>query len=58
MLPEGTPGKYILLALLNGKPAKEDTRSTLGEMRALRKQWEAEGYTVVVEEGKFPRAAR
>lgn len=42
------------MALLNGKLVKGESRATIADMCALLKQWEAEGYTVVIEEGQPP----
>ena len=56
MLPEGTPGKYILVALFNGRLVKSDCCPTREEVAALTAKWEIEGWTVAVEENKSEKA--
>lgn len=55
MLPEGTPGKYTVVATLEGKMVKMESRSTAETAAALRAKWEAEGFVVEVKQGKWPR---
>lgn len=55
MLPEGTYGKYTVIATRDGKVVKNEPRSTAAQAAALRAKWEAEGFAVEVKEGKWPR---
>ena len=54
MLPEGTYGKYTIIALRDGKVVKSEPRSTAPEAAALRAKWEAEGFDVEVKQGSWP----
>ena len=54
ILPEGTPGKYTVVATLAGKMVKTESRSTAEAAAALRAKWEAEGFVVEVRQGTWP----
>jgi hypothetical protein len=50
MLPEGTPGKYTVWAVRDGKKEANQSCATLAEVQALKAEWEAAGYAVKVVE--------
>jgi hypothetical protein len=57
MLPEGTPGKYTVWAVRDGKNQVYQGCATLNEVQALKAEWEAIGYVVKVVEGANGQAS-